>query len=113
MKYAFLLCLILLSSCVESRVKKYQALLEPERQRGKRSEIELQLGPANRCIPEGRYLRCEYLTAKASNVPVGSVYRKQPGMGPDLSPYDQFDVLHLLYDSFGVLQEWYPITIAP
>ena len=111
MKGVFLLIALPVISCTEARVRKYQALFEPRLQKGMKTEFDSVLGQPAHCFHQSRYLVCEYHTAYRRNAPVSSVYRKEPGFGMDLSPLDQFDVLRLYYDGFGILQEWKPVTI--
>jgi hypothetical protein len=103
---------LLLASCVETHVRKYQNLLEPRVGRAKQNEINALLGNPTYCRAEGKYEKCEYRTAAAQNHPVPDIFRKTEGLGPDLSPYEYFDVLHLYFDTFHVLREWEPVVIA-
>lgn len=110
----FLSCLLLslaLIACTEGRVKKYRDILEPRIGTGKKDEIDKLLGNPAWCKEEGGAQKCEYRSSRANNEPVPDVYRRNEGMGPDVSPYDRFDVLHLQYDGFGVLKEWEPVMI--
>ena len=101
----------ILGGCTEPRVKTYEGILEPRVGKSKKEEIDHILGNPTSCRDTDGVQTCEYRSSRANNQPVPNVYRKQEGMGPDLSPYDRYDVLHLKYDSFGVLKEWEPVVI--
>ncbi len=103
--------LLTLLSCTEPRVKKYQDILEPRVGSGKKEEIDKLLGNPTWCKDEDGTQKCEYRSSRANNSPVPDVYKKEEGMGPDLSPYDRYDVLHLKYDGFGVLKDWEPVVV--
>src|SRR5688572_15067600 len=93
-----LLALALLTmfvACNQSNVKKYRDLLEPRVGSAKKDEINQLLGAPAWCRDEEGSQRCEYRTSRATNNPVPDMYRKEASLGPDLSPYDHFDVLHL------------------
>lgn len=104
---------LFLSGCTEKRVKKYQDVLEPRISKAKKTEIDKMFGTPEKCIQEGPHLKCEYRTAAMRNTPVSDMYRKEPGMGPDLTPYDHFDVIHVFFDGLGVMQDWKPIVVEP
>ena len=111
----FILCIFLfgaLPSCTELRVKKYRQMLEPKIGTTKKFEINKLLGSPAFCKQEVRYEKCEYRTMAAQNNQVPGIMRKEEGMGPDLSPYDYFDVLHLFYDGFEILREWEPVVLV-
>jgi len=78
---------------------------------GKKESVDKVLGPPIKCVKEHALEKCEYRTARERNDPVPAVHHQERSMGPDLSPYEHFDVLHLYYDSFGLLREWEPIVI--
>lgn len=103
--------LLLLSSCAELRVKKYSNLLDPMLGSSKKQEVSKVLGSPTFCQAEGVFEKCEYRTASVRNYPVPAVYRKEIAMGPDLSPYEYFDVLEVQYDSFGVFKDWQPVVL--
>ena len=108
----FLLSLVfLLSACAQSRVNKYNGLLESKVGRSDRNDVGRILGEPVKCSPEGDLEKCEYRTASAKNHPVPDVFKKQPAMGPDVSPYEHYDVLHLYYGKDGLLKEWKPVVI--
>lgn len=100
----------LIASCSQNRVKKYQNILDPLIGKGKKDEINALIGNPISCKSESRYEKCEYRTAHAQNTPVPDMFRKSEG--PDLSPYEYFDVLYLYFDAFQVLKEWEPVVIA-
>jgi len=102
----------ILGGCTEPRVKTYEGILEPRVGKSKKDEIDKILGNPTSCQDIDGIQKCEYRSSRANNQPVPDVYRKQEGMGPDLSPYDRYDVLHLKYDSFGILKEWEPVVLS-
>lgn len=104
--------IILFSACTQPRIKKYQSLLEPKIGNSKKDEINKILGSPAWCTTEAGTEKCEYRTAHANNEPVPDMYRKEDSLGPDLSPYDRFDVLHVFYDSTGVFKDWEPVVFG-
>jgi hypothetical protein len=92
-------------------VKKYSDILEPRMGTAKKAEIDKFLGQATQCTSQGEYEECEYRTARGKNEPVPAVHTKAPAMGPDLAPYEHFDVIRVKYDSLGILREWKPIHL--
>jgi len=106
-----LLLVALSGSCTTTRVKRYQNLLDPLIGSSKRTEVNHLLGTPVFCRPEGDRELCEYRTSAARNFTVPDMHRKAEAMGPDLSPYDQFDVLHVYYDGFDTFKEWEPFVI--
>lgn len=108
---AFLFFIVGILGCTEPRVKKYSNILEPRVGSGKKDEIDRLLGNPTWCKEKEGLQKCEYRSSRANNAPVPDVFRKEEGMGPDLSPYDRYDVLHLTYDGFGVLKDWEPVVI--
>lgn len=105
--------LLLVTSCVQTRVKTYDALIEPRLGKSKKSEMRAVLGNPIFCKQEEKYEKCEYRSAYSQNNPVPDMFRKSEAIAPDLSPYEYFDVLHLYYDGFHILQEWEPVVIHP
>jgi len=101
------------TSCVQTRVKTYNALIEPRLGKSKKSEMRAVLGNPIFCKQEEKYEKCEYRSAYSQNNPVPDMFRKSEAIAPDLSPYEYFDVLHLYYDGFHILQEWEPVVIHP
>lgn len=110
---SFLVIFLLSGACIHQKERRYQAILDPKVGKSTKAVLDKTLGEPVSCANEAAGQWCEYRTASASNDPVPDAYRKTATMGPDLSPYDQFDVLHLHYDSEGVLQAWEPIVVAP
>lgn len=104
--------ILFMTSCTQSRVKRYQAILEPKIGKSTKSQISTILGNPVSCLQEAKYEKCEYRSAYTQNGPIPDMFRKSEGIGPDLSPYEYFDVLHLYFDAFHILQEWEPIVIA-
>jgi hypothetical protein len=101
------------TSCAETRVKKYEDLLEPLLGKADKKEVDKLLGTPVSCTPVDTYQRCEYRTSRGRNEPVPFTGQKSAAMGPDLSPYEYFDVLALTYDGFNTLREWEPLTVKP
>ena len=106
------LTVILMTSCVQTRVKKYEAILEPKIGKSTKLDITSLLGNPIYCRQESKYEKCEYRSAYSQNGPVPDMFRKSDGLGPDLSPYEYFDVLYLYFDGFHVLQEWEPVVMG-
>lgn len=79
------------------------------------SQVNEVLGPPVSCAaePNTNLTQCEYRTAMGRNLPTPDVHVRIPSMGPDLSPYDHFDVLHLHFDDTGVARDWTPMVIRP
>jgi hypothetical protein len=101
------------SACTQPTVKRYASLLDRKVNISKKSEMDQVLGEPVSCKQERAFQKCEYRTAQARNYPVPAIYEKQNAMGPDISPYEYFDVLHLFYDHEGILREWEPIVMRP
>ena len=99
------------AACTEPRIKRYENQLEPLVNKGKKLQIGKMLGQPVKCEPLEALERCEYRTARERNDPVPVVFKRESAMGPDVSPYEYFDVLHLFYDDSGVLKEWQPIVV--
>lgn len=106
-----LLTIFVCLACTETRIERYTDIIEPHVGGTHKAEMNKILGAPTFCKEEGKYEKCEYRTARGRNEPVPGVFRKEPAMGPDLTPYEHFDVLHLYYDSFAVLKEWEPIVV--
>lgn len=100
-----------LNGCTETRVKRYANLLEPHIDHAKKQEMTAFLGAPTSCTQGEKYECCEYRTTRGRNETIPQIHKKEPGMGPDLAPYDYFDVIHLCYDGFGVLKEWDPVVL--
>ncbi len=105
--------LLILSACTTTRGKFYEDTLEPMVGVSKFHDVNKQLGSPTTCVPDVGLTRCEYRTAVARNLPVPAFARRVPGMGPDLSPYEYFDVLYVYYDDTGLLKEWTPMVVLP
>ena len=108
--FIFLLC-ALVAGCVTQRVKRYRDLLDPLVGKEKKANINRLLGKPANCEQEQDLEKCEYRTTKERNDPVPIVHERESALGPDLSPYDTFDVLYLYYDGFGVLKDWKPVSV--
>lgn len=104
---------IFASACTQPTVKRYEITLERKVGTAKKPEIDKLLGNPVSCQRENSVQKCEYRTLQAGNYPVPAVYDKQPAIGPDVSPYDYFDVLHLFYDEEGILRDWQPVVVRP
>lgn len=111
--FAILLGLFIVSGCAQTRVRRYQGVLDPMLGNGTKIQVAKKLGNPANCAPLGTGERCEYRTAILRNDPVPAVHQKTVEMGPDLSPYEYFDVLQADFDGFGVLKDWQPIVIHP
>lgn len=104
--------LVNLVQCTHQRVDRYRSAIEPRVNKSKKAELDELLGSPVKCEPSKDGLeRCEYRTASERNAPIPEVFRRNSTMGPDVSPYEYFDVLHLYYDSFGTLKEWSPVVV--
>ena len=113
MRRSFIALLILLTGCAISPVKRYRTIIDPLVGKSKQDEVNQVLGKPVFCIQEQTLQRCEYRTTAARNEETPYMHHKEIGFGPDLSPYDSFDVLDLYYDAFGVLKEWNPVVVQP
>ena len=102
-----------LTGCTSTPVERYEDLLHRHVGTSKRADVDKILGQPTSCKKLDGYEMCEYRTAAARNEPVPIVHIKEPGYGPDLTPYDSFDVLHLNYDSFGILKDWTAVVVRP
>jgi hypothetical protein len=111
MKSWALIWLLVLGGCVEGRVKRYQSLLNPMVGTAKKDEVSRLLGSPTTCTTQPVGERCEYRTAKGRNDPVPSVYEKNT-LGPDLSPFEFYDVIQANYDGFGILKDWIPLVLS-
>jgi len=76
-------------------------------------EVNGRLGNPVYCRAQSELQRCEYRTAAGRNLPTQEVHQRIPTMGPDLSPYENFDVLYLYFDDTGRLKDWTPVVILP
>lgn len=110
-KLSILFTIFLCLACTQTRVERYADLIEPHIDGAKKPEMNRILGAPTYCREEGKFEKCEYRTARGRNESVPGIHHKQPAMGPDLTPYEHFDVIHLYYDSFSVLKEWQPIVV--
>lgn len=102
---------LLLGACTHPRVRRLHGLLDPLVGSGKKADVAKLLGDPVHCKPESTLERCEYRTSREQNDPVPIVFTKQPGFGPDVSPYQFFDTVHCVYDSLGTLKEWVPVVV--
>jgi len=108
----FVIGLWVLVGCTSPRLKRYHDLIDPHVGKAKKEKMDSLLGVPSSCKRTPSLKLCEYRTASERNEPVPGVLEKPKGFGgPDVSPYEYFDVLHLFYDDFGVLQEWNPVVI--
>jgi len=101
---------VLMTSCAEHRVKRYQDMLDKHVGVTQKKELDRQLGEPTQCRPDGSMKLCEYRTAAGRNEQVPYVHQKKEGF-PDLSPYEHYDVLHLFYDDFNVLRDWKAVVL--
>ena len=108
-----LLVLSVLVSCAQSRVRRFDELIEPKIGKATKSNMSQLLGTPVKCIRVAALERCEYRTASQRNDPVPGVHIPKKGMGPDVSPYEYFDVIHVFYDDFRVVRDWAPVVIHP
>ncbi len=106
------LILIFFAACAQKRVVKYESLLNPMVGVSKKISVNKKLGQPVYCKAQEDGEICEYRTPKSHNENIPAIYQPAHGF-PDLSPYDYFDVLHLSYNSFGILKDWEPIVLAP
>ena len=109
--FLLILSVTLFVACSELRVKRYGDLLDPLLGSGSIAEVNRVLGKPTSCEALSLGKRCEYRTAAARNYTIPDAHRQLPGFGPDLSPYQYFDVLSVVYDHFGVFREWEPVAI--
>lgn len=109
--FILLFAISLIVACTESRVKRYNDLIEPEIGKGSKKEISKLLGAPTFCNEKGKYEVCEFRTTRGRNEQTPYVHLKQPAMAPDLTPYEHFDVIQVSFDGFGVVQSWEPIVL--
>ena len=111
-KYLGFLLLLFFTGCTESMVKRYADVIEPQLGSATKSDFRKLFGPPAFCKPDKDWELCEYRTAHTRNYPTPRMYAKNPTFGPDLSPYEFFDVIHLYYNEWGILQEWDPVVVS-
>ena len=105
--------LLLGFGCASTQLGRLQETMDPWVGVAKRLEVEKSLGSPTQCVTEKGMTRCEYRTLIARNEPVPSAHKKEPGFGPDLSPYEFFDVIEAFYDDTGLLRDWRPLSVKP
>jgi hypothetical protein len=105
-----LLILGLTIGCTELRVQRYQTILDPMLGKSKKADVDHELGRPTFCKNLNVGEICEYRTARGRNDPVPAAAQKST-LGPDLSPYDYFDVLQIEYDGMGIFKDWTATTI--
>ncbi len=103
-----LLIFLLLAGCTQPTVRRYGEMIDPKIGSANKNDMARLFGVPIICRPEGIYETCEFRTARGNNAPVPSVHQQNPAMGPDLSPYEHFDVILLQFDALGVLRSWKP-----
>ncbi len=103
----------LVTSCASTQLKRLEETMDPMVGVAKRTDVEKSLGSPEQCSTQKGMTRCEYRTQIARNEPVPSAHKKEPGFGPDLSPYEFFDVLEAFYDDTGLLRDWHPLSVKP
>ncbi len=103
--FPFVLLLLVFVACTEPRIKRFQSALDPLLGQGKKSNVDHLLGTPVSCQKAGEGEKCEYRTAFGRNDPVPGTATK-PSLGPDLSPYDYFDVVRAEYDGLGIFKNW-------
>lgn len=103
--------LVCLTACTEPALNRYSKLLDRRIGNSSKKEMNELLGPPVHCKTEFNDENCEYRTARGRNLQVPAVHQQNQSMGPDLSPYEHFDVLLLQFDSLGILQNWKPHTV--
>lgn len=109
----FILMGLLFFGCAQKRIKRYQSMLDPKVNESKKEELDKLLGPPVSCSVEvGGLNKCEYRTAAGRNQPTPAAFRKSKTMKIDVSPFQQFDVLHLYYDSDRILKQWEPVVLT-
>ena len=101
----------LITACTESRIKRYSDLIQPSVGSGNKREISKLLGAPAFCRENAKLETCEYRTDRGRNESIPYVHQKSPGMAPDLTPFEHFDVIHVSYDSSGIVQAWEPIVL--
>lgn len=77
----------------------------------KRGEVERLIGEPVKCATQGNLTRCEYRTLIGRNDPAPATSKKEPGFGPDLSPYEFFDVIEIFYNETGLMTDWRALSI--
>ncbi|MBI1859312.1 MAG: hypothetical protein HYR96_00125 [Deltaproteobacteria bacterium] len=111
LKLSRLVPLLALLGCTQPAIKKYSDMLDPLVGLATKKEITRLLGQPVSCQNDMNYEVCEFRTSRARNNPVPAVHQKHPGMGPDLTPYEQFDDLSLQFDALETLRGWRPLRV--
>lgn len=106
----FSLCLLILG-CTEPALNRYSRWLDPKVGNANKSDMVNLFGAPVSCRQEANFENCEFRTARGRNAPVPAVHQQNASMGPDLSPYEHFDVLSLQFDGLGVLRSWKPLHV--
>lgn len=104
---------LLLTGCTQPTIRKYSDMLDPKIGVASKDDITRFLGAPASCRQTLNYEDCEFRTSRARNAPVPAVHQKHPSIGPDLSPYEQFDDLSLQFDSLGTFRGWKPLRVNP
>jgi len=102
-----------LLACSLSPLKRLEEAMDPMVGVKKKQEVERVIGEPVQCHSNTGTTRCEYRTLIGRNDPAPATHKKEPGMGPDLSPYEFFDVIEAFYDETGMLKDWHALSIRP
>lgn len=102
---------VIATGCTQSRVRRYEELLDKHVGSEKKDRIATVLGAPAKCIPAEGGERCEYRTNAGRNRSSPGVHAPAPGFGPDTSPYEFFDVIHVFYNDVGLMREWQPVVL--
>jgi len=105
-----LLLILACFGCVENRIKKFDALLNPLLGHAQKKQVSEALGNPVKCRLDQSGETCEYRSAAGRNDSVPAVHRKEPGFGPDVSPYDAYDPIQVQFDAVGVMKDWKPLS---
>jgi len=99
-------------ACSHSPLKRLEEAMDPMIGK-KRVEVESAVGQPVQCQPLQGSTRCEYRTLIGRNEQAPAAHKPEPGMGPDLSPYEFFDVIEAFYDETGTLKDWHALSVKP
>ena len=109
---ALFLLPLLLQACASSPLRRLEESMDPMVGKKKRGEVERLVGQPVKCSSPQPMTRCEYRTLIGRNDPAPVTSKVEPGFGgPDLSPYEFFDVIEIFYDATGMMSDWRPLSI--
>jgi hypothetical protein len=109
--FALALCALSVVACTQTRLRRYGELLDPLVGGESKAKVATILGAPSRCESYDGGQRCEYRTAAGRNTASIGVLAPNPAMGPNLAPYEHFDVINVYFNNVGLMREWEPIVL--